>query len=136
MKITTPMQSRVPAHDERRRAPRATELGSAVVRLGPWTCAEYRLGNVSAGGALLTGGPPIEPERRIDVLLKLRGDRPMAVSGRVLRSGQSRDDGGVAVQFEELEPSTEDRIQDAVVTALSGKRLRRLPTDVGTSWRS
>ena len=110
--------------EERRAAARAAGFGQALVSVDRRSGRAYRVENLSASGALLSGGPPLLPGRNVRLVLSL-GDEPVGLEARVVR----RDDRRTAVSFGRLDAAVEDRIQDEVVAALSGRRLRQLPMD-------
>lgn len=118
---------------DRRFEPRASHLGTAVVHVNRWWTHEYRVEDLSAGGALLTDGPPLEIGHTVGLVLRLRGLETLWVDARVLRRLHGPG-GGVAVAFVDLEAAVEDLIHDVVVAALSGRRLRPLPTDHAVDW--
>jgi hypothetical protein len=111
--------------------PRVKAHGRAVVNLNPFWAQAYRVDDLAAGGALLSGGPPLRVGRRIRLLLELEGMRALGVDALVVRHTASH---GVALRFIDLDPALEDLIHDVILSALSGRRLRPLPMDFGTEW--
>ncbi len=120
-------RSDVAAGRERRRTPRARRLGRAIVTLHAHCAHEYEIINLSAGGALLMGGPRLRPGREVRVVLGVAGLSAIAVDARVIRSDERNE--MVALSFVALEVGIEDLIQEIVLSALSGRRLRPLPMD-------
>ena len=124
----------VAAGRDRRRTPRAPRLGRAVVTLHATCAHEYEIINLSAGGALLMGGPRLRPGREVRVVLGVTGLSAIAVDAQVTRS-DARDE-MVALCFIGLEVGIEDLIQETVLSALSGRRLRPLPMDFGLQFEA
>ncbi|MBI4509741.1 MAG: response regulator [Deltaproteobacteria bacterium] len=93
--------------------------GAALVQIGEEIVGPYVLANLSAGGALLSGGPPIIMGEKISVVLLLPGHHRMTVSGTVVRE-EKRDSGELVlgVGFGKLPADQEDKIQQAVLAQL------------------
>ena len=108
------------ANNERRRAARAASgLGQARLHLNANWARDYQVANLSAGGALLIGGPRVRIGRRVEVVLALAGRTPIDVAAEVVRDDPRH--GMVAVRFVGLEAELEDEIQQAVLCALDGQ---------------
>ncbi len=124
---------------QRRTAARAPQLGTALLHLNKWWTNEYQIANLSAGGALLVGGPRIRSGRKVRAVLRMHGVQPMGVDLRVVRAfdGESSSEdacAGIAVQFIDLEPALEDLIHDVVLAALSGRHLRPQSMHEAIDW--
>jgi hypothetical protein len=132
--MTTKAGSGGEAGSERRSKPRAARLGRAVLNFNSSGSYEYEVANVSAGGALLIGGPQLRKGRSVRVLLMLTGLASIAVDAHVIRSRD--DDGTVAVRFDALDVGLEDLIQEVVLSALSGRHLRALPMDFAMQYEA
>ncbi len=81
----------------------------------------YRARNLSAKGAVLTGGYPIPEDEQVRILLGLpqRKTEPIALHGRVELVRQAGPDHvAVVVNFENITMQHEDMIHDAVLAAL------------------
>jgi hypothetical protein len=92
----------------------------------------YRLENISAGGAMVSGERDLRPGHLVHLLLDLEtGDETMSLTGAVRRvRGNGNGNGvGVAINFPALSADQEDAIHDAVLRALVQReaRLARLP---------
>jgi hypothetical protein len=118
---------------ERRARPRTRRIGSAIVYLNPWLANEYAVEDLSAGGALLTCGPPIRVGRNVRLVLRVLGFQPIAVDAKVLRRADGLRD-GVAVAFVDLEAAVEDLIQDVVLANLCGHRSRARAEEPFVDW--
>jgi len=118
---------------ERRARPRTRRIGSAIVYLNPWLANEYAVEDLSAGGALLTCGPPIRVGRNVRLVLRVLGFAPIAVDAKVLRRADRPRD-GVAVAFIDVEAAVEDLIQDVVLASLSGRRSRPVSEEIFVDW--
>ena len=79
--------------------------------------------NLSAGGALLSGGPEVAPGTQIQIVLHVARRRPVALLARVMRAAPA-----IAVSFERLSPDQEDLIHDAVLSHLEFLRHEGPPT--------
>jgi len=103
-------------------------LGTAVVYLDTWSAHEYRIENLSAGGAVLAGGPALPLHTLVQVVLRL-GTMPSArIEARVTSTettGQPR----IAISFCSLDAALEDRLNDAVLSSLTVSYPRRLRQD-------
>jgi hypothetical protein len=106
--------------DERRQHPRVDVVASAVILLpGIGSPARYVVEDLSVGGAMLRGGPPLGTRDPVRLVLHLRGFEPILVDAAPVR--QSREGGSasaIAVAFRRLTPVQEDIIQDAILKAL------------------
>lgn len=118
---------------ERRKQPRVNWVGEALVSVNGNCAVDYQIENISAGGAMLVGGPHLRPGRRVRVLLRLKGLPTIALDAYVLR-GTEVQKPELAVRFTDLDPGIEDLIQDVVLSALSGRHLRPLPMDYAMKW--
>jgi hypothetical protein len=84
----------------------------------------YVVRDLSRTGVLLEGGPDVAPGSRVRIHLKLSGQAPLSVQGRVLRLRRGLEaTGRVAVAFRALTPEKEDRIGNVLVHELA--KLRR-----------
>jgi len=126
--------ARTPRQDERRLAPRAQALGRAVVFDGP-RAHEYRVENLSAGGALLLGSPVPPVGSRLQLVLRLGALPTDVIEARVAYQTASRRP-GFAVAFVELDASLQDLIQDVVLAAMQGFHQPTRPADGIVEWAS
>jgi hypothetical protein len=103
-----------------RRAHRRVDLpATAVLLRGGVDAGRYIVQNLSAAGALLTGGGRVPPGSAVQLRLEINGHEPVVVHGRVLRSAATvADMCALAVSFRHRSPDTEDAIQQAVLDAL------------------
>lgn len=115
---------------DRRGAARVESLGQAFVLFGDEDAVTYRVENLSSGGALLSGGPPIRWGERLQLLLRVEPLPPFHVEARVVWRGEG-DAARFGVEFVSLDAAAQDAIQDAVGAILSGQRgvaRARLPS--------
>ncbi len=119
---------------DRRLAPRGRPLGRAVVFDGPMA-NEYRVENLSAGGALLLGGPVPPVGARLQMVLRVGSIPTDRIEARVAfrMSGPGP---GFAVAFIELDASLQDLIQDVVLAAMQGFCQPTRPADGIVEWAS
>ncbi|MBX3269110.1 MAG: PilZ domain-containing protein [Sandaracinaceae bacterium] len=87
----------------------------------------FTVQNLSAGGALLTGGHDVARAAPLRLLLELPGGETLAVGAHVRRRARAGDTVALAVAFRHLDPGSEDRIQDAVVRLLDDHRRAEHP---------
>lgn len=116
------MNDRKP-RSERRRWPRVKLPLVVHVLRDREPLGAYTVANLSAGGALLSGGPPVAPGTEVEVLLHLAGRRRVSLPARVLRETPT-----MAVTFDGLTPDQEDLIHDAVLSHLEFLRHEGPPT--------
>lgn len=83
----------------------------------------FTVQNLSAGGALLTGGHDVNSSAPLRLLLELPGGEPLAVGAHVRRRATEGNFVALAVAFRHLSQSSEDRIQDAVLAQID-RRFR------------
>jgi CheY-like chemotaxis protein len=79
----------------------------------------YLVENLSVGGALLTGGPPLEAGRKVRIALEF-GGKP-ALMARATVAHHRMADGelpAMGMAFHELGPNDEDSIHQAILDAL------------------
>jgi len=107
--------------EERRKHPRAPLASSVVVHRGEERIGVYRVVNLSAGGLMVTGQPPLEVGTRVEIHLRV-GERTLRARAMVLREGQPGHGTARALAFRDLEPDAEDLIQSAVLRALEDAR--------------
>lgn len=126
--------ARIARQANRRLAPRAQTLGRAVVFDGP-TANEYRVENLSAGGALLVGGPVPPVGARLQMVLRVGSIPTDVIEARVAyRMGSAGP--GFAVTFVELDASLQDLIQDVVLAAMRGFHQPARPAEGIVEWAS
>src|SRR5260370_36276812 len=106
--------------DERRHHPRVDVAASAVVLMpGSSSPVRYAVDDLSVGGALLRGGPPLMTGDVIRMALYLRCSAPLLVDAELVRrKPQSATGAGSAVAFRYLRAVQEDVLQDAIPNAL------------------
>src|SRR5262245_22625569 len=106
--------------DERRQHPRVDVVATAVVLMpaigGP---VRYVVEDLSVGGALLRGSPPLRTQGVVRVVLYLRGCEPLLVDAEPVRQKRvGTSSSGIAIAFRHLTTTQEDVIQDAILNAL------------------
>ncbi|MBW2459873.1 MAG: PilZ domain-containing protein [Deltaproteobacteria bacterium] len=126
--------ARTARQQDRRLAPRAQALGRAVVFDGP-AANEYRVENLSAGGALLAGVPVPAVGTRLQMVLRVGSIPSEVIEARVTyQVGNARP--GFAVAFVELDASLQDLIQDVVLAAMRGFHQPVRPAEGIVEWAS
>lgn len=107
------------SRQERRRHPRAVVALAATVFGEGGKVGDYVVENLSAGGALLLHGPPLERGVCVHAVLQGPGVDSLGLDALVQRSETAP--GGAsttAVKFRELSHQVEDRLQQLVLRAL------------------
>jgi len=80
---------------------------------------QYTLENISAGGAMVSGGRDLRPGHLVHLLIDLAtGEETMSLTGSVRRVHGKNDGVALAIAFPILSPDEEDAIHDAVLRAL------------------
>jgi len=77
--------------------------------------------NLSAGGLMLAGQPPLAVGDQVEVVLRV-GDQTLRARAGVLREGHGGKGKGRALAFHDLPPEAEDLIQNAVLRTLEDAR--------------
>lgn len=103
-----------------RRFPRLTIKAKAIVRTESSTCA-YVVENISAAGALLTGGPAQEVGSWLRIFLEVESHPLIELHAEVLRNQTLDGTIGIGVAFRHESDATEDAIQHALLKALEGR---------------
>lgn len=96
---------------ERRRHPRAGVSTSTTAYLDDVERTRYVVENLSAGGALLSGGPHLPVGAELSLILHIREGRTISVRARVVRHGDSTT---LGVEFIGLGAADEDLIHAEV----------------------
>jgi hypothetical protein len=80
---------------------------------------QYTLENISAGGAMVSGGRDLRPGHLVHLLIDLAtGEETMSLTGSVRRVHDKNNGVALAIAFPILSPDEEDAIHDAVLRAL------------------
>jgi CheY-like chemotaxis protein len=108
---------------ERRRWPRAKVPAAVQLIVEQRLVGNYAVENLSAGGALLSGGPPVPLGTVGEVVVHLGARRRLFLLARIIRSGEA-----IAVAFQDLPSNTEDLLQNLVLTELEEQRKRTPPS--------
>ena len=107
--------------DERRHHPRVDVVATAVVLTDGSLPVHYPVDDLSVGGALLRGAPPLSTRSAIRLALYLGGNEPLLIDAEPVRHKRRAGTGSaLAVAFRSLTPVEEDVIQDAILRALEG----------------
>lgn len=77
----------------------------------------YQVSNLSVGGALISGGPALEPDTVIDVELRIDEHDPIKLTAQVLRQQLEGSSQALGIQFIETTPELEGRLTEAVTNA-------------------
>ncbi len=104
---------------ERRRRPRASDLGLVATLVADARTTSCAVESLSASGVRLLGAPPLTDGARVCVRLPV-GGRSCEVAADVVRGDAS----GVALAFRQIEPAIEDAIQDLVLRTIERQRTR------------
>lgn len=111
-----------------RRASRRVDLQTTATLLERGDpVGRFTVQNLSASGALLTGAHDVQPAAPLRLLLELPDGEPLAVGAHVRRRAHAGDTVALAVAFRHLDPASEDRIQDAVLSMLDASFRRTHP---------
>lgn len=104
---------------ERRRHQRVNLPARAWMLHRQERIGKFTVNDLSAGGAVLTGGHSVPRGERVRVLLEIPGCDPMHLDALVVRSVHAFSDvSALAVAFRHRGADTQDVIQDAVLGAL------------------
>ena len=123
---------------DRRLDPRVDLGGRAVLFSRGDPIGRYKLENVSAGGALISGDRELRPGHLVHALMDLAtGEAPMSMTAAVRRVRDVSHGVGMALTFPVLSADQEDAIHDAVLRALLRQegKAGRLPLLVFESRR-
>lgn len=112
---------------ERRKHPRGAAAATAVIDCGEFL-GPYLVENLSAGGALLIGEPPLSIGSRAQLVIQLPDCSSLRVAARVVRQSRRREGPVFAVAFRGLPDSVEDRIQELVLESLERQRAENAPS--------
>ncbi|HET9958388.1 MAG TPA: PilZ domain-containing protein [Polyangiaceae bacterium] len=114
-----------PSSKERRRHPRGYVAAFATVFVEETLLAketrvgEYVVRDLSAGGAQLVNGPPLEPGMRCRVHLEIAGLGKLRVPAVTVRAAHTPySNGSIGVMFTHLRPDVEDGLQQLVLQEL------------------
>lgn len=108
-----------PRRMERRQHPRGRFPAEAVLLADGRRVGRFAVRNLSAGGALLSGGAHLSANRRVELLLGLPGRHPIRLLAQVIRIEVGADGTpAMAVAFHNVQPDVEDCIQSYVLSAL------------------
>ncbi len=84
--------------------------------------SSYRVENLSAGGALLSGDPPLVLESEYRLILNLPDSRPIALTGRVVRQHvDANGKKGYGIAFQGTDADTEDYIHNVILSHLENQ---------------
>lgn len=108
-------------HGERRGYQRVDLRAVATLVQRGEAVGRFTVQNLSAGGALLTGAHDVANSAPLRLLLELPEGDTLAVGAHVRRRAATDGMVALAVAFRHVEPGSEDRIQDAVVSLLDDR---------------
>jgi CheY-like chemotaxis protein len=86
--------------------------------------SRYLVEDMSAGGALLSGGPELPVGRKVGLSLHVAGEHLLDLQAEVVRDCGPR---GLAIAFRAMTPAGEDTIQQTVLAALEAYRRGDCP---------
>lgn len=104
---------------DRRRFARVDVPATATLLQRGGSVGRFTVQNLSAGGALLTGGHDVRTSAPLRVLLELPGREPLTLGAHVKRRAVDGDLVALAVAFRHITESSEDRIQDALLELIA-----------------
>jgi hypothetical protein len=107
------------AQRDRRSNHRVDLDGRAVLFQRGDRVGQYTLENISAGGAMVTGGRDLRPGHLVHLLIDLEsGGETMSLTGSVKRVRGNSNGAGLAISFPILSADQEDAIHNAVLRTL------------------
>lgn len=107
------------AQQDRRSSHRVDLDGRAVLFQRGHHVGQFRLENISAGGALVSGERELRPGHLVHLLIDFEtGEETMSLTGSVRRVRDGNNGVGLAIAFPILSADQEDAIHDAVLRAL------------------
>ncbi len=112
---------------ERRQSARCDVFATATLLQRGGSVGRFMVQNLSAGGALLTGGHDVRTSAPLRVLLELPGGEPLTVGAHVKRRVVEGDLVALAVAFRHMSNSSEDRIQDAMLEMIAAAHRAEHP---------
>lgn len=113
--------------EERRARARCDLRATATIVSRGEAVGRFTVQNLSAGGALLTGGHDVPRAARCRVLLELPSGESLAVGAWVRRRATNDGVIALAVSFRHASPASEDRIQDAILGLLDRRHKSENP---------
>lgn len=114
---------------QRRQHPRTLSHTEAVVST-PRGVFSYTVSNLSAGGALLVGGPAQHEGASVVVTLRLPLYPEVRVPAQVMRCTNDGPNVEVAVAFHHTDDRTEDHIQSALLSEIERSQTEGRIADV------
>ncbi|HEY8426905.1 MAG TPA: PilZ domain-containing protein [Sandaracinaceae bacterium] len=112
---------------ERRRLERFDLPATAMLVQRGGSVGRFTVQNLSAGGALLTGGHDVRASAPLRVFLELPGMEPLTLGAHVKRRVVHGNLVALAVAFRHISESSEDRIQDALLELLAAAHREEHP---------
>ncbi len=110
---------------ERRSHERGKVAAIAIVWSNEHGPLRFIVEDLSASGALLSGGPELPVGEKVGLSLHVAGVHLVDLRGEVVRHGGTR---AIAVTFRSVRPLDEDMIQQAVLGALEAYRRGECPS--------
>lgn len=104
--------------EERRRTKRVDLHATATLVQRGGQVGRFTVQNLSAGGALLTGGSDVLCSAPLRVVLELPNGEALTVGAHVRRKVRTGNLVALAVAFRHISEASEDRIQDALLALL------------------
>lgn len=112
---------------ERRRFERLDLPATATLVQRGGSVGRFTVQNLSAGGALLTGGHDVRASAPLRVFLELPGREPLTLGAHVKRRVVEGNLVALAVAFRHISESSEDRIQDALLELIAAAHREEHP---------
>lgn len=107
---------------EKRKAARGDVSATLVLLEGQQPLGNFRVLNLSAGGALLVGRAPKNRAPRFDVLVRLSTGRTVRAAAMVVREESVDDSSVFAIEFASLSPDDREAIDNLLLTAIEDER--------------
>jgi CheY-like chemotaxis protein len=109
---------------EKRKSARGDVSATVVLLKNESPLGNFRVLNLSSGGALLVGRAPKTSSRaaRFDVLVRLSTGRTVRAAAAVVREESVEDSSVFAIEFEELESDDRDAIDNLLLTTIEDER--------------
>jgi hypothetical protein len=107
---------------EKRRATRGQVSATMVLLDGEQTLGNYRVLNLSSGGALLVGRAPRKKPGHLDVLVRMSTGRTVRAAAVIVREESVDESSVFALEFIHVSPDDIDAIDNLLLTAVEDER--------------
>jgi CheY-like chemotaxis protein len=107
---------------EKRKAARGDVSATVVLLEGDQPLGNFRVLNLSAGGALLVGRAPRQRPAEFDVLVRLSTGRTVRAAGVIVREESVDESSVFAIEFVRLARADREEIDSLLLTAIEDER--------------